>query len=232
VKKIKRICVSGLIAMLALGAGAVNATPALFDYGFNIDGSLTFSGDATPAGLDDTLFNYTDGLGQIDITVTGTGAHNVIGWFDHEIDESINTFFNESGATGGAAAAGQSWEIDEPGFVFGDIFDNWQLNTLDNSNGVPAGLEDDVSMATGWNFSLLAGETAVVSLFLDTVNNAPGFFLQHYDPDSDESVFLWSSLTITGQPPVTTGVPEPGTLGLFLGLGLISLVASRRRRPV
>jgi hypothetical protein len=231
------------VGLAALWAAAAT-TPAhatvitLFDYAFNIDGGITEAADALPPNLDSGGFDFGTGLGRIDVTITGAGAHNVTAFFDHEIDELINTFFNEFGGTGGTPVAGQSWEIDEPGFLFGDIYSNLFDNSLDDSNGI-ALLEraDDVSMALGFDFSLNATQTAIASFFLSTVNNAPGFFLTHLDPDSiaegfpgPNQLFFWGALDIRGgvvEPPPPVPVPEPTTLALLVA-GLLSFGLRRR----
>jgi hypothetical protein len=209
----------------------VHAGPILFDWAFNIDGGLTFPGDALPASVDATLFDFTTGLGIIDVTLSGAGTHNVTGFFDHEIDESINTFFNENGVTGGAPSAEQSWEIDEPGYIFGNIFDNLLANTLDDFNALSVAdfpFGEDVSMAMGFDFSLAASETATVSFNLSETNDAPGFWLQQFDPDSVASVFFWGDITISGgEPP--TALSEPSTLSLF-AIGLAGIAWVRRRK--
>lgn len=219
-----------LVVVAAMYSNGVAAQDiALFDWGFNIDGTTTLPGDALPAAIDATGFDFVTGLGDIAVSIDGTGNHAFSAFFDHEIDEATNTFFNESGATSGAAAAGQSWEIDEPGFFLGDIFDNFDLNTLDNTNEVPAGLEDDVSMAMGWDFVLADGETAVIDLTL-SVDIPLDFFLSHTDANSDATIYFSSALNITGgpvDPPV--GVPEPGTL-LLMALGLVGIARAGSRR--
>ena len=204
---------------------SANAAIALFDYGFNIDGSVSypFFGDPIPAAIDISGFDDITGLGTINVTITGDQTHYFAAFFDHEIDEPINTFFNESGSVDGTAAAGQSWEIDEPEFLFGDIITNFEANNLDNFNGVPAGLEDDVSMAMGWDFSLVAGETATIMLMLG-VDDPGGFRLKHTDPDSNESFYLSGTLGISLSP-----IPVPAAIWLF-GSGLVGLIGFSRRK--
>ena len=235
----KKISILTSIVLFGLGSFSANAAVIdLFELAVNIDGVVSSiggsgsSGDPVPGTVDLTGFDGTTGLGQIDITITGAGLHNALVFMDHEIDEAINTFFNESASTDGTPAGGQSWEADEPGFLFGDIFDNVLVNTLDNTNGVPAGSEDDVSMALGWDFSLAAGETALASFFTRTTNNIGSFFIEQFDPDSVASIFFWSTLDITGdteppEPPIA--MPEPGTLGLAL-FGILSVFGLQRRR--
>lgn len=223
-----------LCALVIMTLPAQGAAINLFDWGFNIDGT-TWCGagpcdnDSTnqpwslPPAINVGAFDFTTGLGTVEVTIGGAGAHYVDFFVDHEIDELVNTFFNEFGATTGAADAGQSWEIDEPGFVFGDIFSNLLGSTLDNGNGVPAGSEDDVSMAMGWDFSLLDGETAVMQFLIS--ENAPisGFYLTQTDPDSGASIYFSSSLNVGG-----TVIPEPSQ---FLpGIGLLGLLYYRIRK--
>ncbi len=221
---------AGLIILVAL---VVTSTMALgvdlnrFEYGFNIDGTTYMDTLAIP-GSSNTFDSA--GLGTFSWQTTAADDHSFIAYFDFEIDEAVNTFFNESGATTGSPLAGQSWEIDEPGFVFGDIYDNFLDGSLDNSNGVPAGEEDDVSFALGWDFSLLADQKATIKVFLSDIAPSTGFYLSHTDPESQYSIFLFSELTTGGggeeEPPP---IPEPGTIFL-LGAGLAGLVGWGWRR--
>ncbi|MBC2711710.1 MAG: PEP-CTERM sorting domain-containing protein [Desulfosarcina sp.] len=216
-----------IIGFVVAGATSVSAaTIGLYDLEFNIDGILSnpISGDPVPAGVDDSGFNYTNGLGMLTIALSGGGSHFVGLFVDHEIDEATNTYFNENGAAIGTAA-GQSWEIDEPGYLGGDIYTNFSNSALDNSNNVPAGSEDDVSMALGWDFILDTDKTAVIDFMISTT--APGgFYLNQKDPDSLVDIYFSSTLDLEGDVPP---IPEPATL-LLLGTGLVGLCASQRKK--
>lgn len=230
---------------LSLMAASAHADPIeLFDWGISVNGSSTCSDPvggcttdgAVPGDLPGSVgtggFDFNTGLGTISVNVTGAGLHSVLAFFDHEIDETINTFFNEWVELSGVRVAGQSAEGDEPGYLFGDIVDNFLDNTLDNMSDVPQGLEDDASMAMGWNFVLGAGETAVASFILSSTDGSGALFnLTHGDDDSADRIYFWSTLDITGGGPGPTPIPEPGTLALLgLGLGLLSLGRKRIAR--
>ena len=93
-------------------------------------------------------------------------------------------------------------------------------------NAVPAGSEDDVSMAMGWNFSFAADETAVINFLLGEELPA-GFSVWHSDIESLTSIFFSSTLEIqsdAGPAPI----PEPATIGL-VSIGLFGILCFRRR---
>lgn len=215
---------------------------------FNIDGTVSESGfypagvEPLPSGVTGSL--DTNGLGSLSTQVSGAGNHNVTLMLDYEIDEANNTFFNEYGSTGGSLAsltggslaALQSWEIDEA-FLFGDIYFNTLDATLDNSNSVPNGLNDDVAFALGWDFTLGVDEIATIDFSISDILDAPEFYLAHHDAETgtgyDElsSLYFWSDLSISG---ITSGntpidVPEPGTAFLF-GIGILGILLSSQRR--
>ena len=229
----KQLLLGAGAALLAMSSLSVQAVPVigLVDYSFNIDGAVSevSLGDPVPAGVNIAGFDDITGLGSITATITGAGAHTFDAFFDHEIDEVINGFTNENGLAFGTAAAGQSWEIDEPGYVDGDIYENFQVSGLDNGVGTSiygdVTFPDDVSMAMGWDFTLAAGETATITLTLSDVAPAGGFFLAQTDLASNAGIYLSSALSISGG-----GVPTPEpAVAMLLGLGLAGMAVSRRR---
>jgi len=227
----------GILALAALGLGSTGASAAtinLDDYAFNVDGVVT-NGSA-PAGVNLAGFNTTTGLGTISFSTSVAGTRSFLAFFDHEIIEISNTYFNEYGAVNGTQGGNQSWEIDEPEYVFGNIYSNFLAGVLDNSNGIPAGSDptndgvegDDVSMAMGWNFNLLAGETATITLSLSDSMPSGVFYLDQYDPDSDAHVYFSGNLNITGG---GNPVPEPATM-LLMATGLTGLLGARARKKI
>lgn len=144
-------------------------------------------------------------------------------FIDAEIVETGNTFFNEYASVLGIPAAGQGFEVDEPGFTFGDIYDNLLTGQLDGTNAVPIGQPDDVSFALSFAFASLApGEAAQVTLWISDAGEAlPGVVLQQLDPGSS------TTLTYSGQSTLVA-VPEPSTLAM-LALGLLCIEGWARR---
>jgi hypothetical protein len=220
-----------VFVMLFWGAsGAMGASINLYDWAFHVSGTnyKYENGDTLPGIFDSSSFDFITGLGSIKATITVTGSHTLIAFLDHEIVEEFNTYFNEYGV-GGTAASGQSWEIDEPGYVFGNIYGNVLSGALDNTNAVPEGSEDDVSMALGWDFSLAAEQKAIIRFMVSQNMPDSGFYLTQVDPDSDISLYFSSTLEVIGTGGEVPPIPEPSTIFL-LGAGLIGLGVAGRKR--
>jgi hypothetical protein len=210
---------SGLAVLLLLSHDRAHAaTIDLFEFAMNVDGAICTSPPC--GGADFAGFDFDTGLGSIGVSIGGAGIHGVGLYVDHEIDETLNTFFNESGAVVGAGSAGLSWEIDDP--FLGDIYFNFLAGALDGMNAAPS--DADVSLALYWSFLLAVSQTATLTFAIAETAPAGGFFLSHTDPDSQATLYFSTSLRIADSP---VGVPEPSIGGLLLA-GVAGLAASRR----
>lgn len=154
-------------------------------------------------------------------------------FLDADIDRSSDTYFNEygqfvsldlpPGSPSGAIRA-SSWEIDEPGFVFGDIYSNLLAGFLDSTNAVPSSAPDDVSLALGFALGVLPPGQTVTITAMTSVTAIGG--LSQSDPASPHTFYFNAHATTDGTP---SEVPEPKSTGLIL-VGLVAMVALARRR--
>jgi hypothetical protein len=162
------------------------------------------------------------------LTFSGEGNHSIKSFFDIEMSQDVNTYFNEIATISGTPDSRLTWEVDEPGYLFGNIYDNFAGGSFDNSIFDGADIADDVSVGLGWDFTLTAGQTATLTYNIGDLIPAGGFFISHIDPESGENAYFTSNLTISGGP---VGVPEPATAGFVLfGSLLLSLFAAKRRK--
>lgn len=196
--------------------------------------SAQLSIDALPTGLD-YVFAAEISVDTTDITLSYTFTNNTgadltdvtfISFLDVDIDDPINGFFNEIATEGGVLAAGQGFEADEPGFAFGDIYDNALLGTLDNTNIFPP--PEDVSMALSYDFDLAAGESTTIDILISEDGDSLGtFYMVQSDPDSQ----VPTEITYSGEVRPAAGIPEPGSATLFGAGALIVAGALRRVSP-
>ncbi len=188
----------GVSLCLGFNVSASFASSVLNGWAINLDGVVY------EAWLSDTMPMSGDldenGLGALTWSTDVPGPHHIIAFFDYEIDQAENTFFNSRGHSVNPLPPELTWEIDEPGFVFGDIYasiTSTPLKPLDNMTAMGLGSEDDVAMAVGFDFTLKTGETAGITLVLSDTEPPSDFYLEHYDPDSQESVYLSAALDLT-----------------------------------
>ena len=224
-KKITVLFLSLLFVFL--GVSTAPAASLLDDWAFNVDGAIYeyWEGDLMPTSgsLDG------EGLGTLTWSTDVAGSHSFIAFFDHEISQAITTYFNEYGNTVNDPdlLITQSWEIDEPGYVFGDIYDNVLAGSLVNANAVPQATPDDVSWAMGWDFDLVTDETGTITLNLANIAPSSGFYLTQTDVTTSETIYYSSTCDILTGPAEV--IPEPATM-ILLGTGLAGLLGIRRKK--
>lgn len=129
-----------------------------------------------------------NGYGSFGWQFTNTSGQSlqnvrVVFFLDADLERDSNTFFNEygtflslalsPGATPGAVAA-TTWEIDEPGFLFGDIAQHVETGLLDNTNAVPMGAPDDVALALGFPVGTVAANSVLSLKGLIAATNIGG----------------------------------------------------------
>jgi hypothetical protein len=161
--------------------------------------SARLSRDALPAEL---AYAFTNVLAAdashvvLRYRLENTGAADLNGvrffcFLDGEIDEQRNTFFNEYGTADGTAGHGSGdrwadwWQIDEPGFLQGQVMANLLGGTLSNSNAIPATAPDDVSMALGFDLGRIrSGEQITINVMVSENGASTGTLaLVHHDLD-------------------------------------------------
>ncbi|UCD36497.1 MAG: hypothetical protein JSU90_06640 [Nitrospiraceae bacterium] len=251
----KILVITGLVLVTAFMALDTHAQTINFDWGFNVDGtSWCFEGidcdndivgfnmnmagiSSLPSFIDVSAIDLIDedflttpthtGLGNARVTVEGAGSHFVVGYFDIDIGSNG---FDETGSAMGTPAAGQTWEVDEPGdgnsgdgtagkAYVGDLLQfNLVENTLDNMVFYDA-LDDqflagrgDTALAMAWNFTLNAGEKVFIDFTLSTGTVPSGFHLAQTQLADSTTLYLSSAKTV---------VPEPISSVLFIAGGAV-----------
>ena len=217
---------SGFLYSDTLGVTSLEHT----DVGYSKD---DFSGVGISVGFENNL--NPENLGTFSWSFTNTTGSILEGaWFfaflDADIDKSENTFFNESGSVSSVLGVGasdnlaDSWEIDEPGYVFGDIYDHLLDGMLDNSNNVSSGSEDDVSLALGFSLGDLMMGDSLTGLFEISRLDIGG--LIQTDFYSSDSIYFNGTVDVN-----SVSVSEPSSLILFLA-SLVLLSSAYRRADI
>lgn len=207
----------------SVGSSSLGHLDGVFN---DFDGSgigLSFVRNLDADGIGTFTWNFSNNTGQ---TLNDVW---LFGFLDAEIAPDLNSSYNEYGrlesvnGTGAGDIAADSWEIDEPGFSTGDIFDHLIDGALDDQNSVPTGSENDVSLALGFHLGdLFAGDSWILTL-QTSFDNIGG--LVHGDSG------LLTEFFFNGTAEVRRGtipVSEPQAYLLML-LGLCGLAWQRRQ---
>lgn len=196
------------------------------------------------AGLDVVFTDNLNGdnLGTVTWEVTNNGAGPLtdvvfFGFLDADLgtafDDEYGTFISVPG-TGPGDSAPDTWEIDEPGFVFGDIFFNLLDGFLDETNGVPQGSEDDTSLALGFGIGTLGVGDTILATFTTSSDSSLGGLSQTDNPPPGQApagTFFFNATAQVIPAGSGPGVPAPPILLLFLsGLMGIALLHTHKSR--
>ncbi len=226
-------------ALLCLLCSGLQATSIQI---VSLEAFLHSSGNPTPvATFNNSSPEFTsnldaNNLGSFSFTFTNNTTEIIsnASWtlfIDLDLDRDLNTFFNEYGEfisflqpinAPVDSIAFSAWEIDEPEYVFGNIYTNSLAGTLDNTNAIPAsGPADDVSHALFFQVAQLAVGQTFTATGTISLTDAAG--LAHFDPDSVASIYINGFATLSPTSP--TEVPEPSTAALVA----LALAALARR---
>jgi hypothetical protein len=179
-------------------------------------GSVRLSSGEHPFAASTTVaYNpSTDGKGvRISYTLNRAGSKltdlRFLFYADAEIAGDVD-YTNEYALAVGSPGTGQSdpapdsWEIDEPGFVFGNIYSNLANGSLDNSAGVTADSPEDVALALGFDLGTVGpADTVKIEILLsDTQKSLSPFKLSHHDLSAPQD-----TLTISGTAEIIRAMP-------------------------
>ncbi len=201
-----------------LNGGRAGSAAALSTDALPPELSLSFASSLSADGSDLILAYEVE-----NVSVETIIGMTFVSYVDAEIDEPKNSFFNEVAATSGSLASGQAFEVDEPGFSSGDIYDNASNAALDGANASTTA--DDVAMAFSFLFPELApGEVARIEVMLSEDGDRLGdFAIRQSDTDPSSP----TTIDFSGRG-ILIPIPEPGA-ALLYGLALVLLVRPAMR---
>jgi len=214
-----------LSAILAMTVPALADTLQLYNWGFNIDGTLIDKANTPgplPLSINAGAFNLAEGLGTLTIAVAGPGPHSVDVYFDHNLNPAqIATDFS---AAIGTPAAGESWGIGTGSEGGGTLlFADFSTNSYTDTDNSP----EPGDIATGLAFSFIntsANQLGVVTINVSTVAPTSGFYIEQWNDNSTPSeIYISGSET-------SAATPEPATSVLYFGGAVLFTFLSRVKR--
>jgi len=239
----RRAGVLTAVAGLFLAAGAAHAgTVGLNDWCYNFNGDFNaLTGGVScnggtpgtaPSGWDGSLEPADNTLGSATFTLTGGQFVSFYGWYDINF-ESFGSFHNSAQAVG-TLPGGWSYMLGDPlacnGCTFGDVFDAFAANTLNNSNSVSTPADAPAiccAVAMALSVSNLSGPFDFTFGTSTPLSPVGGFYLQQTNADTGDSLYLSITQDGGGGGGGPT-VPEPST---FVAVGgAAALLAIRKWR--
>ena len=118
-------------------------------------------------------------------------------FLDADLDRDTTTFFNEYGSLVSLSLPPQAasndiaptgWEIDEPGFLFGDLAQHLLTGVLDQTNSISASATDDVALALSFPLGTVPPNTLTSSFFFISQTDIGG--LSQTDNTSNAKFWL------------------------------------------
>jgi PEP-CTERM motif-containing protein len=213
-----------LLALSALSPSALADTLTLYNWGFNVDGTLYDKPNPLPStppvSFNTGGFNFSEGLGSLTLVVAGPpSSHFVDVYFDHDlIAASPSTDF---AAAVGALPTGESWEIGAGSAA--NLFAAFSANTYSDTNNLPG--PGDVATGLGLAFTTTSADPwGLVTITVRETAPTSGFYLHQYNTSGSTPTDIYISATETN-----TATPEPSTFLLF-SAGLCGIGMLRRGR--
>ncbi|MEE2665968.1 MAG: hypothetical protein VX681_17785 [Myxococcota bacterium] len=202
-----------------------------------------FQGTSGQIGVDDPFDGYditfgsalsdgdTDITLSYDVVKVSGAAQQVtfLSYLDAEIDVLLGGLsYDEQATVHGTLAPGQGYEIDEPGFLFGDILDNLYSGVLDGDNALESFGPEDVSMALSFDLGVMdIGDSAVLDIMISEDNDHIGGF---WITQTDSVPITDTEITYSGQLRPAPAIPEPSSALVFAVGVLLTTGAIRNRR--